>query len=85
MEYNKTCKNCDYREACRKRIRFNGVMVEAKHQNFVELKCMCKVMDICRNCKLFKAKKCANWKVLNGKLHQLGDVVVCPKKDKLGR
>ncbi|SNS21287.1 hypothetical protein SAMN05446037_100649 [Anaerovirgula multivorans] len=82
---NKGCAKCDYKEACRKSVRTSEGLVPAKSQTQVSMKCVCTVMPICKKCKLFKSRKCAYWKILNGKQQQLGEVVVCPKKDKLAK
>jgi hypothetical protein len=85
MQTNPTCANCDYFNACNKKLIFstenNGeVHVTAKNQVHVKMKCLNVVQDVCRDCQLFIDRKCASWKILNGKEYSKGTLRLCPKK-----
>jgi hypothetical protein len=75
---NKGCISCDYYTGCHKKIIGVGLAKEQPR----EMKCVCIVHDICRDCKWFSAKKCASWKILNGK-RVAGILTNCPKKVKI--
>lgn len=80
MGTNSVCGRCDYFEGCHKRISLDGV----GHRYVKEIpnilpSCICIVQEICRDCELFLSKRCASWKVLNGK-EMRGTLRTCAKK-----
>jgi hypothetical protein len=83
---NPTCSSCDYVEACHKRILRDGAdPVYVKNQRDYIPECLCKVQDICKDCQLFAARRCAAWQTLNGKLKTRGAMTSCPKKIPRGK
>lgn len=81
MRMNKVCMGCDYVESCHKRIRVDGQTVYVKDLEDAQPTCLNKVQEICRDCLLFKHKRCASWAVFNGK-KLAGVLKRCPKKQK---
>lgn len=65
---------------CRRTFEFQGTTYKAKEQQFLRMKCLNVVQDICRDCILFQDKKCAAWKIVNGKVKMGGSLLSCPKK-----
>jgi len=76
---NPTCLSCDYINDCSKTIKINNESVLAKKQTYVFMNCLYVVEDLCRDCKLFKEKKCASWYITKGKKKN-GKLVSCPKR-----
>lgn len=78
---NSTCLGCDYKDQCNRTFEYKDETYVAKEQEFLIMKCQNIVQDICRDCILFREKRCASWMILNGKVHNLNVLEVCPKKE----
>lgn len=76
---NITCGSCDYYHDCGKSIVRGGERRPAKNQAIVPIHCLNIVDDICRDCFHYLSKRCASWKISNGK-RKVGTLAVCPKK-----
>ena len=80
MPTNPGCAACDFKEACQRKLRFGEETFLAKEQDAVRMRCTNTVQDICRDCRWFHEKRCASWKVLNGKIKNKGTLSKCPSK-----
>lgn len=75
---NPICRKCDYALACHKKV--GGEFIKSQTKRLP--KCLCIVQDICRDCTLFRGRRCASWKQMNGKDNG-GVLDKCPKKVKI--
>ena len=78
---NLTCMGCDYSDQCNRTFEYKGEKYVAKEQDFLNMKCQNVVQDICRDCHLFREKRCASWMVVNGKIHNSDILESCDKKE----
>ena len=83
---NPGCRSCDYVNECSKKIVVKTVSgeqkLEAKKQMKYLTNCENRVQEICLDCPLFKAKKCASWKKVNGKVLNPHTLSRCPLKER---
>lgn len=82
MKTNTGCASCDFLEGCSKKLlsKSADISVLAKEQQQLKMRCVNIVQDICRDCVFYARKKCASWKVVNGKEKSRGNLTSCPKK-----
>lgn len=78
MVVNPVCLSCDYSSSCHKKV--GGKLIKVQDKKLPS--CLNRVQDICRDCQLFIDKRCASWKVLNGRTINGGNLIECPKKTK---
>ncbi|MEC0276932.1 hypothetical protein [Peribacillus frigoritolerans] len=82
QQTNLGCAVCDFFSGCSKRLlsESENINMLAKEQEQIKMHCVNIVQDICRDCVFFEQKKCASWKVLNGKEKSKGNLSTCPKR-----
>ena len=80
-QVNPVCSTCDYFSQCNRTFTYKDEEFVAKEQTFLKMKCQNVVQDICRDCVLFRERRCASWKMVNGKVHNESILEYCPKKE----